>query len=105
MIVSGTFDWFTFIFFTNEFGIRVDEHVTIGINFLPAVFVFAADLIYAFVTKTSVSSTEIGFAIKVGSTLNIDTFVTVGVSSADLLVTTVFSISTFNIDTCVIATC
>jgi hypothetical protein len=104
VIVMSTFDWFTFILITNEFGIQIGVEVTSGINFLPAMFVFTADLIFALVTKTSVSRTEVGFAIQVGSTLNINTFVSVLETAADLFVTTVFSVQTFNIDTLIVPT-
>ena len=100
----STFDWFTFILITNEFGIRIGVEVTRGINFLPAMFVFTADLIFTLVTKTSVSRTEIGFAIQVGSTLDINTFVTFFESATDLFVTTMFSVQAFNIDTLIFPT-
>ena len=99
-----TFDWFTFILITNEFGIQIGVEVTGGINFLPAMFVFTADLIFTLVIKTSVSRTEVGFAIQVGSTLDINTFVSFLETAADLFVTTVFSVQTFNIDTLIVPT-
>merc|ERR1712176_697052 len=83
MIVMSTFDWFTFILLTNEFGIRIGVEITGGIHFLPAMFVFTADLIFTLVTKTFVSFFE---------------------SAADLFVTTMFSVQTFNIDTLIIPT-
>lgn len=104
MIVMSTFDWFTFIFFTNEFSIQIGVEVTGRIYFFPAVFVFTADLIFTNVTETSVGRAEVSFTIQVGSTFNIDTFVFVFVSTADLFVTTVFSVQTFNIDTLIIPT-
>lgn len=105
VIVVGTFDWFTIVVFTDIFGIKVGERITIGIDFFPAVFVFAAGLFFAFISETSVSWTKVGFTVQVGGTFNIDTFVTFFVSRADLLVTTVFSIEAIDIDTLVIATC
>ena len=104
MIVMSTFDWFTFILLTNEFGIRIGVEITGGIHFLPAMFVFTADLIFTLVAKTSVSRTEVSFTIQVGSTLNINTFVSFFESAADLFVTTMFSVQTFNIDTLIIPT-
>jgi len=92
VIVVGTFDWFAIIFFTDKLGINISVEVTGIIHFLPAVFVLAADLIFTFVLKTSVSWTKVGFAIQVGSTLNINTFVSFFESAADLFVTAMFSV-------------
>ena len=104
VIVVSTFDWFTFILITDEFSIWIGVEVTRGINFLPAVFVFTADLIFTLVSETSVSFTEVGFTIQVRSTFNINTFVSVFESAADLFVTAMFSVQTFNIDTLIIPT-
>jgi len=105
VIVVSTFNWFTIVLFTDIFGIKVGVSITIGIDFFPAVFVLAADLFLAFIFETSVTWTKVGFTVQVGGTFNIDTFVTVGISRADLLVTTVFSIEAIDIDTLVVATC
>jgi len=105
VIVVSTFDWFTFIVFTNEFGILVSVEVAGCILFLPAVFVLAADLINTFVFKTSVSWTEVGFTIQVRFTLSINTFITVFESAADLFVTAMIFVQTINIDTLVLPTC
>ena len=104
VIVVSTFDWFTFIIITDEFSIWIGVEVTRGINFLPAVFVFTADLIFTLVGETSVSFTEVGFTIQVRSTFNINTFVSVFESAADLFVTAMFSVQAFNIDTLIIPT-
>lgn len=102
VIVMSTFDWFTCIFFTDVFGILVSKEIACGVAFFPTVFVFAAFLFFANIVETSVSWTEVSFAIIVGSTFNIDTFVTFFKTGADLFVATVFSVETIDFDTLVI---
>ena len=98
--------WFAISVFisTTVIDISTIETITSGINFIPAMFVFTTDLIFTLVNKTSVSRIKIGFAIQVGSTLNINTFVFFLETAADLFVTTVYSVQTFNIDTLIVPT-
>jgi hypothetical protein len=49
VVMVSTFDWFTFVIFTDELGIKVSVKITSVISLLPTMFVFAANLIFTYV--------------------------------------------------------